>query len=883
MAAKKRGPSAVSKRAIRSGIDERAIAEGCYFDLPAAHHVREFFREFLCHSKGEWAGQPFLLLPWQWDDVVKPLFGWKRRDGSRRYRKAYIEIAKKSGKALALDTPLPTPDGWTAMGDIDVGATLFDENGETCTVVAATSVMLGRPCHRVHFSDDTEIIADADHEWQTRSLAKHYKMGVRTTAEIAATISTRTDGARNHSVPVAGPLQQPNRELPIHPYVLGIWLGDGHSTSGRITCGYEDLAIIDEIRNCGETVEERPTKNDGSGCFIIGRTCSPKTSFQARLRQIGVFNNKHIPVEYLRASIPQRVALLQGLMDSDGYAGARGQCEFTTTKETLRDGMLELLRGLGHKPMLGSGRATIYGKDCGPKYRVRFHATRRQRAFRLERKWRRQLPSPDRSRRCMMRQIVSADAIESVPVRCIEVDSPSRLYLAGPGMVPTHNSTLCAGLSLYLLIADGEIGAEVYSAAADREQAGIVFREAATMVRASRELADHVEVIDSRKRITFQRTGSYLQALSRESGSNEGLNIHGLIFDELHAQKTRDLWDALTYGGAARRQPLAIAITTAGFDRHSICYEQREYALQVLDGRIPDWTFFPYVCAADEGDDWTAPQTWAKANPSLGVTVKEGELAEACAEAQASPLKENSFKRYRLNIWTEQDVRFLQMNEWDACGSAVDPEALRGRPCYAGLDLASTRDLNAFVLFFPDDGNAVLPYFWIPQDTARERERRDKAPYLTWAKEGLIELTPGNVADYDRIRARVNEIEEQYDIQEIAIDRWNSLQLQTQLDDDGFTVVPFGQGMVSMSAPTKELERLILARQLAHGGHPVLRWMAGNISVKEDAAGNIKPDKDKSTEKIDGIVALIMAIGRAMVRKEGSDNVYDERGLLSVG
>ena len=306
--------------------------------------------------------------------------------------------------------------------------------------------------------------------------------------------------------------------------------------------------------------------------------------------------------------------------------------------------------------------------------------------------------------------------------------------------VPKKNgkSTLCAGLSLYLLIADGEAGAEVYSAAADHEQASIIYREAAAMVRASAELSGHVIPVDSTKRLTFPRGNAFYKALSSEVKTKEGMNIHALIFDELHAQRSRDLWDALTYGGASRRQPLTIAITTAGYDRHSICWEQHQYAEQVRDGVIPDWSFFPYIAAAGVDDDWTKPSVWRKANPSFGVTVNATEFAESAAEAQASPAKENTFRRYRLNIWTQQDVRWLRLKDWDACDGELDLDEIEGEECYAGLDLSSKTDLTCLGLVFPrDDGRLIVrPRFWCPLDNARERSRRDRVPYMLWADQG---------------------------------------------------------------------------------------------------------------------------------------------------
>ena len=461
--------------------------------------------------------------------------------------------------------------------------------------------------------------------------------------------------------------------------------------------------------------------------------------------------------------------------------------------------------------------------------------------------------------------------------------------------VPKKNgkSALCSGLALYLLVGDDEQGAEVYSAAADRDQATIVFNESAHMVELSPALRALCRVYHSVKRIEYKN--SIYRSLSADVPTKEGLNISALIFDELHAQRTRDLWDALRYGGAARRQPLLISITTAGFDRNSICWEQHDYAQKVLEGVIEDDTFFAYIRSAGEEDDWTDPAIWRKANPSLGVTISEDSFASDCREAQESPVKENSFKRYRLNLWTEQETRWLAIEKWDACAidggifgeiprKFMEPQKLLGKPCYAGLDLASTIDICALILnFVMDERYFWLGYFWVPAESAAQREHRDRVPYRRWAQDGWIEMTPGDVADYDLIRRRIQELGERFKICEIAIDRWNSTQLQVQLQDDGFEVIPMGQGMASMSAPTKAFEARVLQKKIIHGGNPVLRWMARNLVVRTDAAGNLKPDKSRSSEKIDGIVAGIMALDcaeRHGNRKKKS--IYDDRGLIFI-
>jgi phage terminase large subunit-like protein len=427
-------------------------------------------------------------------------------------------------------------------------------------------------------------------------------------------------------------------------------------------------------------------------------------------------------------------------------------------------------------------------------------------------------------------------------------------------------STLMSGIGLYLLLADGEPSAEIYSAASDRDQAGIVAREAMNMIRASPQMSRVLEVVESRKTVAHRASASFWKVLSGDSFRAEGLNIHGLLFDELHTQRDRRLWDALRYGGAARDQSLVISTTTAGYDRQSICYEQYSYAKAVLQDWRHDPQFFACIHEMPEGDDWTEPTNWPKANPSWGVTIDPKDFEQDFKESLLSSTKENAFRRYRLNQWTQQDTRWIKMDQWGKCASGP-PESLEGRECYVGLDLATTYDTSAMVAIFPaPDGTFdVLCRFWIPGDNALERERRDGVPYTLWTNtpETGLYMTDGNVTDYDVVRRHINEFGKVYNVKQIAIDRWNATQLSLQLQADGFDVVGFSQGVGSMSPPSKMLENLILSGRIRHGGNLVLSWMAGNVSVKVDANENIRPVKPKpgSPHRIDGIVSLIMAVG----------------------
>ena len=442
-------------------------------------------------------------------------------------------------------------------------------------------------------------------------------------------------------------------------------------------------------------------------------------------------------------------------------------------------------------------------------------------------------------------------------------------------------STFAAGVGLLMFAADGEGGAEIYSAATKRDQARITYDEASNMVKASPSLARLIRV--QRHNLSVESSYSKFETLSADSNKMDGLNPHAVLIDELHAHRSRGVWDVLATATGARSQPLMFAITTAGHDRASICWEVEDYSRRVLEGIISDDTWFAMPCGLDDDDDWRDESQWGKANPSIGETISNAYLQKQCKQAEESPGRVQAFRQLHCNQWTESSTRYFDMQKWDAGNAPIDLEQLQGRPCYAGLDLASTTDITALVLMFDMDGHyVVLPFFWVPKDNAARRLQQDRAPYPEWISRGLIEATPGTVTDYEYIRKRINELGQIYNIREIAVDRWNATQLVVQLGQDGFNVAFFGQGMRSMAAPTKELEAIVLSEKLQHGGHGVLRWMAANTTVERDAADNRKPSKSKSTEKIDGIVASIMALSRLQADESGGGSVYDNRGLVTL-
>ena len=446
-------------------------------------------------------------------------------------------------------------------------------------------------------------------------------------------------------------------------------------------------------------------------------------------------------------------------------------------------------------------------------------------------------------------------------------------------------SELAAAVALYLLYADNEPSAEVYGAAADRQQASIVFDVAKQMVEMAPALMKRSKLMGATKRIVNYSNAGYYQVLSAEVGGKHGFSVSGLVFDEIHTQPNRQLYDVLTKGSSdARQNPLHFIITTAGNDRHSIAYELHTKAVDILEGRRVDPTFYPVVYGLKDDEDWEDEANWYKVNPSLGYTVDIERLRDAYREAKQNPADEITFKWLRCNMWVSSTVAWISDAIYMRGNEPIDMDALAGRDCYAGLDLSSTGDITALVLIFPprdeEEKYVLLPYFWIPEETIPRRVKANSVPYDIWEKQGYIMSTEGNVIHYDFIEKFIMDLSEKYHILEIAVDRWNATQMIQNLEGEGFTIVPFGQGFSSMSAPTKEFYRLLMEGRIIHGGNPVLRWMAGNVVIDTDPAGNIKVTKAKSKEKIDGIVAAIMALDRC-IRQEGqSGSVYDERGLL---
>lgn len=442
-------------------------------------------------------------------------------------------------------------------------------------------------------------------------------------------------------------------------------------------------------------------------------------------------------------------------------------------------------------------------------------------------------------------------------------------------------TALSAGVGLYMLFADGESRPEVYSAATVKDQAKICFSDAVAIVKAT-DLKNYLTPY--RNSIVYESKGGTFKPLSSDYGTHDGLNPSCGIIDEFHAHKDSGMFDVIKSAFGARRQPLMFIITTAGFNKSGACYAYRENVIKVLRGVNEDDSLFGIIYTLDSKEEWDDPKMWIKSNPNLGVSLSADYLADQVKDAKNRPEAVRNVMTKNVNLWVDAERTWILDDAWQKCAGTTDPADLKGCACWGGLDLSNVSDITAYVLLFHEnDRFQLLPHFWIPEEKMLEKIRKENINYDRWVADGYVTVTPGNVIDYDFVKADILRIVADYDLRTSAYDRWNSSQTIIDLQNEGMACNPFGQGYGSMSAPTKEFEKLVLTEKIEHFGNPVLRWMLSSTVVKSDPAGNIKPDKEKSTQKIDGIVAAIMALGEWMTAQaDDESNPYEDRGLLTL-
>ena len=826
----------------------------------------------LRHTKGKWAGRPLEPSAVQVAYIIAPIFGWVRpvkdsETGETRWaritRDAYIEMPRKGAKALDVETPILTPDGWKTMGTLEVGDYVYGPDGLPTRVTHVSEVFPDNECFRVTTADGRSVIADADHLWTVQHKTKRGEGWKTITTEQLAAQS------RRQYLPQQKAVHMSDRELPIEPYMLGVWLGDGESRGARISIGFADL--------------EQMAPNLPPHTLARHLTCWSAyiPGLKPKLKQLDLIQNKHIPEEYLIAGDDQRLALLQGLMDSDGTMNDRGYASFCSIKRELAEQVLYLARSLGFRATLISGQAKLRGRVVSDSYRVRFFVTVNDPApFRMKRK-RDLIDKPGiRRRRTFVREVVP---VPRRATRCIKVEREDGLFLAGEGLMATHNTTLTAGLAMLLAFADGEGGAEVLLGAASRDQARQAFDPLKAVANGSEKLKQ-AGVVALRSEIVQRKKSCAVKVVSSRGDLSHGANVHGGLIDELHVHKNPDLLEAIESGTGAREQPLVFIITTADDGQTTSVYAQRRDMIEKLSKRVLKApTMYGVVFAADDDDDPFQESTWAKANPLYPITPSKEYMESAADKARVNPVQMASFQRLHLGIRSSLASTYFDLGKWDANISFPEEHRLKGMEAFGGMDLGSVSDVTALVWLVRDpdkEGYDVVSRFWVPEASVASLDKATANTASLWVKEKWLTVTPGDVTDYDFIEKQIREDAEFFNVVGLGYDRWNSSQLVINLTNDELPMEKVGQGYASMSGPLKEIDRLVRLGKpgrplFRHGGNPVLRWMADNMRPSMDAAGNVKPDKSKSMNKIDGITAATIAMFVAMNTEALVQSAYE--------
>ena len=866
-----------------------------YFDEWHGNDVCDF-AEKLPHIEGVW-DSPYIVLHRSHIFFLVQLFGFRKQDGTRRFTTALFAIARKNAKALGLDTPIPTPDGWKTIEEIEAGDVVFGADGKPCNVLATSPVFENHKCYRLTFSNNETVVADAGHLWFTtarvdnpngKKLGQNRSSRVRTTQEIADTLRYGKRNDINHSMVMPKALVCNEVELPIKPYTLGVWIADGHSDSGRVTFMPTEYEMIEGIKNDGYPLNPRNQKSkaitygitDGDRSQVARDIC-----FSSVLRANNLKNNKHIPDSYLRASYNQRLALLQGLMDADGTINKNGRVlSYTTISEKLANGVCELLASFGIKYTCIQREMKINGRKVnGLANVIQFMAFKDEiEVFRLKRKLDRMrlLSECSISPRSKTVQIVSCEEVDSVPVKCLSVDSQNNLFLFGRSMLPTHNSTLASIIGLYCQNCEGEIGPQVVTGATTGQQARIVFNVAKKMVEKVSDLRDAFNIKAFANSIVSYNNGGSFKPINSKASTQDGLNPSCVVLDEIHAHPNSDLINVLRSAAGARRNPLFLYLTTEGYTNLGPWAEEREMAKKILQGIVEaDHYLAIYYCLDENNDELGTKEdddfdesSWIKANPLMEVNpILLDSIRKEAIEAKEKPSVHSEFKIKRLNRPTSVSNGFINLSKWKECVKPVDLEWLKEYPCYGGLDLSSTTDLTSFRLVWNVEGVIYTHgWRWCPRIGVRRRKQRGLIPYQGWVDKGLL-LESGNEAiNYADIERVITDANERFMIQSIGYDSWNASQSVQRLNDAGVNMVQFIQGPKSYHPAMQALEVAYLQGNLAHGNDPILNWNASNLVSRQDVNLNNAPDKRKSSEKIDDMVSLLMGIGMSISEKEAT-------------
>lgn len=840
------------------------------------HRPIRFIEKFCKPSQGDY--DQLVFQPWQ-HFCIGSLFGWVHKDtGIRRFREGLIFIGRKNGKALALDTPIDTPSGWKTMGELQKGDFVYSVDGKPTRIIATSEVMYDHDCYKVTFEDGEEIVADADHIWtvvtkNSRRMKRGY-FDTTTKEMLSDFVRVRPDGKGSeykYRVPVPEAVEYEDRNLDIHPYMLGVWLGDGYSAGPRIILSPEDSELLDNIYQVGYGSKVSVNRDGNWVASIIPRD---GVLFVKKLRSLNVLNNKHIPESYLRSSVQQRMELLRGLMDTDGYAEKRGQCEITQKNKVIIDGISELLSSLAIKHTVRQKNARCNGKDAGTVYTVLFYVSKENSCFKLTRKHER---LKDRlASRMSNKSIVSIEAHPSVPVKCIAVEHESKLYLAGKKHTATHNTTMISGVSNYAVSQDGESGARVYLLSNAKDQAKLLFDESKAMVEASPTLRKNFVAL--RDSIKYNKTKSKIEARASDSKKLDGLNTHLGVFDEIHEFKDYKLINVIKKSRGSRKQPLILYITTAGYQLDGPLINYYEQATDVLDGVIEDERTFYFMAELDSEEEFDRPDLWIKANPSMGVSLHLPTLREDWEKDKRTPAERSDFITKQFNIFVDNaDESFLDFATLKKNNKVIDPDDLKHIPCVGGFDLSDSEDFTSACLEFPivETGEVfVLSHTWVPYK--KVTLDNEKLPFREYEKEGLLTIVKEEYIRKELVYDWFVEQSKKYIIELITYDPAKAFGLVESLNNYGFKTEVVRQGSLTLGPAVDDVKERFIDGNVIFNNNRLFRWYVNNVKMVEDRNRNKLPTKIGRYRKIDGFAAFLNAhteVMKKMLVPQSSGNV----------
>lgn len=871
-----------------------------HYDASEATRPVEFIEKFCMIPSGK-LGVPFVLEPYE-RMIVELTFGFVDDDGVRQIQYTLVEMARKQGKALSLDTEIPTPDGWKRMADIHPGDYVYGQDGKPSKVLVESEIF-DKPMYLVTFEDGAQIKASGDHVWTVKTKrscrtakrvpksgkrsgnGKRYRDGgwyETTTQEMfddPSFLYLRADGKGleyKYRVPMCLPVEYPERDLPIDPYVLGAWLGDGTSTKPQITIGAEDEDEMVRIMSChGHTVTlHRYPSDDGTRANTYDIDHHPRGHgngpFKQKLIDLDLIGNKHIPDEYMHASAEQRWELVRGLMDTDGTCSASGQCEFTQKSEVLARQTSELLSSLGIKAVVHSKRASCNGVPAGIVYRIQFYTDKQNPCFMLGRK--RKRLKDKLAPRMSCKSITSIERIPNEPSKCIAIDNDSHLYLAGRQYTATHNTSLAAAMEIYMLVADGEGAPQIYNAATSKSQASLAYGAVWRMVRQSPKLMKYLRkgVITERAEtgVICDANMGYVVPLSKQSDHLDGLDVHFSVLDEMAAMTDRSTYDLVKQGMGARTQPLMVVITTQGFVRDNIWDQERAYADKWLNDEIDDDRFLGILFEQDDRSEIWDESKWMKSNPGLGTVKKTEYLRAQVVKAKNDPTYMPTLLVKDFNIAANSVTSFFTREECICVPSEFELKDFRYG--ILGVDAADSIDLNAATLLTMKPGDDRLyrySMYWLPEVTLEQKgnseRERDIAPYRQWVANGWMRTCPGNRCDKMIFVDFVQELAEQgVYIKAIGYDPWhmddNTLRYMKMAVGEA-NVIPVRQGPQTLSQPLKQIKADMRDGHILTNGNPCDVFCNSNVSVKEDTNGNLTVVKKTSNARVDGFISMLNA------------------------